>query len=95
MQTFASELPYSMDDDLTVLEFTENKAPVSQFYLFLTLSHYPSSLSLILREFFQEVRLRMIESRDYDRIHYPNTLYQKFYRLLRKIILQVKNNLNS
>ena len=40
-------------------------------------------------------RVRMIESRDFDRMHYPHTIYQRLRRLARKTYLHVKANLSS
>lgn len=95
---FVFENPFAEDDlteDLTVLEPFSKKEKSASFYLFLRSPYYPHTLCFILRRFFKEVRLRMMESREYDRIHYPHTVYQKSRHMLRKCFLHVKNNLSS
>lgn len=91
-----------LTEDLTIVEIQKpsiaslkNQPKHSSMFLFLSCPHYPRTLQVKLRGYFKEVRVRMIESRDFDRIHYPHTVYQKCRRLLAKTVLRVKRNLSS
>jgi len=57
--------------------------------------YYPEPLSVKVARYFREVRQRMIESREYDRIHYANTLYQKSRRALKRFVLHCQANLHA
>ncbi len=91
-----------LTEDLTVVEMQSSvksslkpQINYSSMFLFLSCPHYPLTLQLKLRDYFKEVRVRMIESRDFDRIHYSHTVYQKCRRLVEKGVFRVKRNLNS
>lgn len=87
-----------LTEDLTVVELKKGiyTGPrPSRIFLFLSMPRYPFTLQLKLRDFFRQVRYRMIESRDFDRIHYSHTVYQKCRRLGSRAYQHVKKNLNS
>lgn len=92
--------------DLTVAEFAAKYCldlPVAEaqssrlerIYHFLFSPYYPKPLAANLRPYLKGVRQRIIESHQYDKIHYHNTIYQGCARLVGKCIVHMKNNLAS
>ena len=99
-QDFMPNNPFVEDDlteDLTVVELkkVQQGPKPSRIFLFLSMPRYPLTLQLKMTDFMRQVRQRMIESRDFDRVHYPNTIYQKCRRLLSRGYQHVKRNLSS
>ena len=98
--TLMNDNPFTEDDlteDLTVVELKkamQSGPKPSRVFLFLSMPRYPFTLQLKLSDFFRQVRRRMIESRDFDRMHYPHTVYQKCRRLAARAYAHVKWNLN-
>lgn len=99
--TLMNDNPFTEDDlteDLTVVELKkamQSGPKTSRIFLFLSMPRYPLTLQLKLTHFFRQVRLRMIESRDFDRMNYPDTVYQKCRRLAARAYAHIKENLNS
>ncbi len=83
----------SEEEELTVLELAHVVRAPSKFYLFLHSPYYPEPFYRAVRSFFKEVWQRRIELRDFERIHYANTIWQKLCLAGRKTVLHLKTNL--
>jgi hypothetical protein len=62
----------SFREDLIVVEPSDHETTHSIVYLLLLSPHYPTPFYIHVRRYFREVRQRMIDSRDYDRLHYSH-----------------------
>ena len=88
------------EDDVTVVELFKKHAeapkqePVRLIHYLLP-SYSPQPLWINIASYLRDVRRRMVESREYDRVQYPNCLYQKLRRLAHKSFLHVQANLKS
>lgn len=85
----------SDEEELTVVEHLPARPKRGSFYRFIISPFYPAPFSLAFVRYLGEVRTRMIESREFDKINYPHTIYQKLRRLAEKSYVHVKTNLNS
>ena len=87
---------FEMDDiteDLTtILELAKRASKPAPFYILLLSPYYPEPFSVKVGRYFHEVRRRMIESREFDRIHYAHTIYQKSRRLLKRAVIHCQTN---
>ena len=61
--------------------------------IFLSSPYNPHPLSDDIKQYFREVRQRIIESHRYDKIHYAHTLYQRGVRRAHRIYLYMRANL--
>jgi hypothetical protein len=95
-----------LTQDLTVVEFAAHNefrfpkyepqaSRLTRVLTFLLSPYNPRPLSHSLLRYLKDVRRRMVESSEYDRIHYSHTLYQKLRRGVEKSIQHVKTNLRS
>ncbi len=82
-------------EDLTLVEVVNPKSKSQKLYAFLRYPYFSKTLSLVLVQYFKEVRQRMVESRDFDRVHYSHTVYQRVRRLLYACYLHMKKNLQA
>jgi len=83
------------EDLTTILELAKKISKPAPFYILLLSPYYPEPFSVKVGRYFREVRQRMIESREYDRIHYAHTVYQKSRRLLKRAMIHCKTNLQT
>src|SRR4030095_2203103 len=90
------EAPYEIPDELTgdLLEVPE-LAKYSPFFLILLSPYYPEPLVYKLGRYLKEVRRRMIELRDFERVEFYDTVYQRFVRFLHRCIEHAKSNLQT
>ncbi|HKY63090.1 MAG TPA: hypothetical protein VJR29_06705 [bacterium] len=85
------------EDEVTVNMPVEALPPMRSLGLVEPLypPHYEPPIGRALRRYFADCRRRARELRDYERIQYYNTLYQKCRRLGLRIYAHMKKNATS
>ena len=85
------------NDELTIIELPQRTAPQPKprFYHYLHPAYSPSPLAEKLKPYFREVRRRIRESKEFDRLHYANAPYQKLRRAALRVWVHVKTNLST
>jgi len=73
--------------ELPPVEFSEPVVPPSisepsNFRRFLFEPHYKTKFAIWLEQYFEEVRLRKIAYQEFRRIHYANSGYRRFQRMM-------------
>jgi len=91
------------EDEPTIVEILQQpiavpveRAPFPErLKLFLTTPYNPHPWSEDLKQYFREVRQRIIESHEYDKVHYADTLYQRGVRLAIRAYRKMKANIQA
>lgn len=81
-------------EDLILVELKKGRSVRSKIHYFISCSYFQCTLFVIVAQYLKEVRVRMIESREFDRKHYHNTVYQTLSRAFRKSLQHMKKNLS-
>src|SRR4030095_1610324 len=90
------QAPFEIPDELTgAFRVVPNLTRYSPFFLILLSPYYPEPLVYKLARYLKEVRRRMIELRDFERVEFYDTVYQRFVRFLHRCIEHAKANLQT